>query len=144
MNTDLLEVFLPEGILEWFEVKKIQKGKVIQITFEEKNIVPKIPEEHRGKKIISKGFKSITVDDFPIRGRKAELTFLRRAWQIEGTSVLLKRDFKICAPGTKLEKEFGDFLKDFHRQFPDSSEPGGIMEPYTSEDSRKAIQESSE
>ena len=43
MNTDLLEVFLPEGILEWFEVKEIKRGKVIRITFEEKNIVPKIP-----------------------------------------------------------------------------------------------------
>jgi len=59
-------------------------------------------------------------------------------------SKLLKRDIPICAPGTKLEKEFGDFLKDFHKQFPDSNKPGGIMESFTSEESRKAIQESSQ
>lgn len=116
MNTDLLEVFLPEGILEWFDVKEIEKGEEeIRITFEEKNIVPEIPEEHRGKNLISKGFKRIIVDDFPIRGKKTRLIFLRRAWKVEGVDRLLKRKIELCAPGTKLEKEFANFLKDLHR-----------------------------
>lgn len=116
MNTDLLGAFLPEGILEWFDVKDIEKNEEeIKVIFEEKNIVPEIPEEYRGRRLISKGFKKIIVNDFPIRGRRTELIFLRRVWQIKGVDTFLKRDIKLCAPGTKLEKEFADFLKDFHR-----------------------------
>lgn len=117
METDLLETFFPEGILKWFAVKDFEKSEEeIKITFEEKNITPELPEEYRGKKLISKGFKKIVVNDFPIRGRKTELIFLRRVWKIKGVDKLLKRDIGICAPGTKLEKEFADFLKDFHRK----------------------------
>lgn len=115
METDLLHYFLPEGILEWFIVKDIErrKGKM-RIIFEEKNIVPEIPEAYRGKNVISKGFKELFIDDFPIRGRKTELLFLRRSWEIEGVNKRLKRDIKISAEGTKLEKEFADFLKEFN------------------------------
>jgi hypothetical protein len=116
MEKDLIGLFLPEGILEWFEIKKFEKNdKKIRITFEEKNIVPEIPEEHRGKNIISKGFKKILVDDFPIRGRKTELIFMRRIWQIEGVKNLLKRNIELCAEGTNLEKEFASFLKELSR-----------------------------
>lgn len=114
MNTNPLELFLPDGCLEWFDVKDMEKTtEKIRIILEEKNLVPEIPEEHKGKKVISKGFSELLIDDFPIRGRKAELLFLRRSWEIEGTGKRLKRNIKLCAEGTKLEKEFADFLKDF-------------------------------
>lgn len=116
MNTDLLSLFLPKGILEWFIIKDIQTiGETVRITLEEKNIVPELPPEHRGKKITSKGFKALRIDDFPIRGRKAELLFLRRSWEIEGADKRLRRTIDLCAPGTKLEKEFADFLKEMDR-----------------------------
>lgn len=116
MDPNLLSLFLPEGILEWFIIKNIeQNGETVRITFEEKNLVPEIPEEHRGKKIISKGFKELLVDDFPIRGKKTELMFLRRTWEIDGTEERLRRNLNLCAPGTKLEKEFADFLKEMDR-----------------------------
>lgn len=112
-----LEVFLPEGILEWFEIKEIEKDeKVVRIIFEEKNIVPPIPSEYAGKRVISKGFSKFVVDDFGIRGKKGELIFMRRAWEIEGFNHLLKRDIQICFPGTKLEKEFASFLKELYRE----------------------------
>jgi len=116
MNTNPLEFFLPEGTLEWFDIKNIEKtSEKMRIILEEKNIVPKIPEEHRGKRVISKGFSELLIDDFPIRGRKTELLFLRRSWEIEGTSKRLKRNIRLCAEGTKLEKEFADFLKELDR-----------------------------
>jgi len=116
MNNELLDVFLPEGVLEWFFVKEIDKNpQRIQIVFEENN-TPPIPQEHRGKTILSKGFKDIFVDDFPIRGQKAQLLFRRRVWQIEGEKSLLKRDIQFCAPGTSLEKEFAAFLKELGRE----------------------------
>jgi len=111
---DALKFFLPEGVLGCFDVKNVEKKKEgVEMMFEEKNVVPEIPKEHRGKRLTSKGFKKIVVNDFPIRGKKSKLIFLRRVWKIEGVDELLKRKIEICAPGTKLEKEFASFLKIF-------------------------------
>lgn len=101
--------------MEWFDVVYAEKTeKNINITLEEKNIPPLYPEI-KGRKVISKGFTDIYVDDFPIRGRKANLLFRRRYWQAEGLKGLLKRDIKLCAEKTQLEKEFADFLKELDR-----------------------------
>jgi hypothetical protein len=106
----ILQLIFPENIFEWFDVISGKKdNKIVSIIFEEKNIPPFSDPD---KKIISKGFTDITITDFPIRGRKSLLTFRRRYWQIEGQKELLKRDIKIRFPGTQLEKEFADFLKE--------------------------------
>jgi hypothetical protein len=105
----IIGLLFPENIFEWFDMVSGEKDdKKINIVFEEKNIPP-INDTH--KKIISKGFTDITITDFPIRGKKSFLTFRRRYWQIEGQKKLLKRDIKLCFPGTQLEKEFAVFLK---------------------------------
>lgn len=106
----ILRLIFPEDVFEWFDVVNGKKDdKIVSIVFEEKNIPPiSDPNE----KIISKGFSDITITDFPIRGRKTLLTFRRRYWQIEGRKKLLKRDIKLSFPGTQLEKEFADFLKE--------------------------------
>jgi hypothetical protein len=109
---DAFSLFLPEGVLTWFDVVSSMKtGETLQIVFEEKNSPP-ISEETRGRHIESKGFKDITVDDFPVRGRKTTLTFRRRVWKVEGQEKLLKRDIQLVWEGTQLEKEFALFLKD--------------------------------
>jgi len=109
---ELIKLFLPEDMFEYFEYKEVQVvGKTITVTLEEKSWVPKIPVEHRGKKVTSKGFKNFLVDDFPIRGKKVLLRIRRRVWKIEGVKKLLKRDIPITFPGTKLEEEFAYFLK---------------------------------
>jgi len=41
--------------------------KVITIRIEEKAWVPEIPEKYKGRKVISKGFRNFSVNDFPIR-----------------------------------------------------------------------------
>ena len=111
----ILGLFLPEGCLKWFDVVSAEKKKEsMNITLEEKNIPPLYPEIE-GRKVVSKGFTDIYIDDFPIRGRKANLLFRRRYWQVDGLKELLKRDITLCAEGTKLEKEFADFLKELDR-----------------------------
>jgi len=108
----ILELILPEGIFEWFDIAGGDKDeKDLKITLIEKNIPP-VPEELEDKEIRSKGFKDITITDFPIRGRRTLLTFRRRYWQIEGQKELLKRNIRLSFPGTQLEKEFADFLKE--------------------------------
>lgn len=108
----LMEHMLPQDILKWFDVtdSSVQKNTLI-ITLTEKNDPPLTPELE-GKQIQSKGFKDISVTDFPIRGRKVTLLFRRRYWQVEGETKLLKRAIPLCAEGTQLASEFADFLKD--------------------------------
>jgi hypothetical protein len=107
----VLNLLLPAGVLEWFDViKGTGDDNLIHLILEERN-VPPLASADEGKKVISKGFKEITVTDFPIRGRRTLLTFRRRYWQIEGQKKLLKRDIQLCFPGTQLATEFADFLK---------------------------------
>ncbi|MCP4458753.1 MAG: hypothetical protein GY816_12130 [Cytophagales bacterium] len=108
----ILELFLPEGILEWFDVTSGEKTKEkVLISLIEKNIPP-VTEKHRGKKVVCAGFTDIAVQDFPIRGRRVELVFRRRYWKVEGEVKYLKRNISLCSKGTQLEQEFGDFLKE--------------------------------
>lgn len=120
----ILALVFPKGTLTWFD---IVSGKTdennLYITLEEKNIPP-LTEKDKDKKIISKGFKDITITDFPIRGRRTLLTFRRRYWQIEGQKELLKRDIKTAFPGTQLEEEFAIFLKE------DGGRESGLYEFY--------------
>ena len=112
ISTHVMELFLPQDTLKWFDIVDAQKQTdCINVILEEKNNSP-LPSWYNGEQILSKGFKDITITDFPIRGKKALLTFRRRYWKIEGYDVLLKRSIKLTAEGTLLEKEFADFLKE--------------------------------
>lgn len=110
---DLLWAMLPEGLEEFFEVKAFEKkADKFRIILIEKNIVPAdLSEPYRGKKIINTVLDDLIIDDFPIRGRKGEIILKRRSWKFEGVDKMLKREIKLCAKGTKLEKEFAIFLK---------------------------------
>lgn len=105
-----LSLFLPEGVLEYFDIVCSDKtDTTISIVLEEKNIPP-LEDRHRDISVLSKGFTDITVEDFPARGRRVSLTFRRRRWQVGDE--LLKREILLVSPGTKLEKEFAAFLKE--------------------------------
>ena len=105
----ILALFLPENTLRFFDVVSgMRTDDQLHLVLEEKNDPP-LEDKHRGKPVLSKGFQEITITDFPVRGRKARLTFRRRRWQVGNE--LLKRDIDLCMPGTQLEKEFGAFLK---------------------------------
>ncbi len=116
---ELVGLLLPEGILEYFEYagyerksrEEVKPYGEITIILEEKNTVPKLPEEYRNKKIRQKGFKEIRIDDFPLRGKKVKLLLRRRVWQIEGEEALYKQEILASYPGTKLEKEFAIFFE---------------------------------
>lgn len=111
-ESSALDVFLPEGTRRYFVVSAYSKDETdIRIVLEEKD-EPPLTETEVGKKIISKGFHDITITDFPIRGHRSLLTFKRRYWQVEGRKELLKRDLPLTFPGTHLETEFANFLKE--------------------------------
>ena len=110
----VLSLILPEHTLDWFDVTHAASDtETIRLTLVEKNSPPK----HKGA-LTFKGYKDITVTDFPLRGKRTELTFRRRYWSYMRTKKLLTNDIPLVAPGTKLEREFADFLKDKGRDNP--------------------------
>jgi hypothetical protein len=126
IEQDLVWAMLPEGLGNFFEIERYEKDdKVFRIVLMEKNIVPTLPEEYRGKKVINTVMKSFTVDFFPIKGRKGELILKRRLWQFEEIDKLFKREIDLCVPGTHLEKEFASFLKELDRECAGGNQPSG-------------------
>ena len=114
---DLLWAILPEGLEEFFELKQFEKDQnKFRIILIEKNIIPAdLPKEYQGKTVINTVLDDIIIDDFPIRGRKGEIVLKRRSWKFDGVDRMLKRDIRLTEDGTKLEKEFADFLKELDR-----------------------------
>lgn len=112
LSKELLELMLPEDIVEYFDCIGIEKKEEsVRIILEEKNKIPPLPLSHKSKPVQSKGFKEIEIDDFPLRGRKVTLLLRRRVWKIEGVNQLHKREIQLTYPGTRLANEFATFLK---------------------------------
>lgn len=114
MEKDGYSLLLPEGLLDYFLILKVdeQPGE-IKIYLEEKNNI------NSGSNPIqyeSKGFyPNVLVNDFPIRGRRLVLDIRRRRWINKDTGEYVDRDFHIVADGTRMTQEFASFLKGLHR-----------------------------
>lgn len=111
MIIDLAKYFLPDGLLDYFEIVA-DKTENDQVHFylEEKNL---IPQEYESETVHSKGFSpEITIEDFPLRGKPVLLHIKRRRWTIIKTSKIIKRDWSLVAKGTRITNEFASFLKD--------------------------------
>jgi hypothetical protein len=106
----LVRILLPEGILEYFELTKIVESiPGLNIYLEEKNIAP---IEFKDEKLESKGLlPEIYIQDFPIRNQKVTLCIKRRRWEVKSTNEIISRDWKVVQSGTRMTKEFADFLK---------------------------------
>lgn len=106
----LLELILPEGILEYFEiisVKNIQIG--FEVYLEEK---PDIPTEFSGMPLHCHGFhQEQTIHDFPLRGKVFDLKVKRCSWLNTETNQVISRDWNLMARGTRFTQEFAAFLK---------------------------------
>jgi len=111
---ELLKLFLPELLVEHFEITQIKPvGETLHLSFEERN---KPPVEHSSKTLISKGFhEEITVQDFPLRGKHVFLHIKRRRWTDKDTNAIVQRDWKLVAKGSRLTEEFAVFLKEISR-----------------------------
>jgi hypothetical protein len=111
---ELLELFLPEGVLEYFEVMSFNRdGEQLRIYLEERD---HIPEEYSTERYRSNGFlPEIKVKDFPIRDMFVSLHVKRRRWLLTESNTKVKRDWSIVAPGTRITKDFAAFLKELAR-----------------------------
>ncbi|CAG5007886.1 hypothetical protein DYBT9275_04813 [Dyadobacter sp. CECT 9275] len=106
----LVRFLLPEGITVFFELSKIVEGLTgLHIYLEEKNLPP---SEYKDQKLESKGFlPEIYIQDFPIRNQKVTLCIKRRRWEVKDTGETISRDWELVQKGTRMTKEFADFLK---------------------------------
>lgn len=117
MDKQILEHFLPEGLLEYFEIIQVEKlpdkainDMDIYISLEELNILPKGYDK---KDYESKGFyPEKKVQDFPIRGKAVYLRIKRRRWRNKmNKNEVIHNDYSLFAEGSKLTQELSDFLK---------------------------------
>jgi hypothetical protein len=106
----LIELILPQGLLDYFEVIDCKKADdCYRFYLSEKNTIPK---EYHKDKLISKGFyDEATIQDFPIRGKAVYLHIKRRKWMNETTGQTVCRDWNLVAKGTRMTEEFATFLK---------------------------------
>jgi hypothetical protein len=101
----LVSLLLPQGILEFFELRNVtQLPTGLNIYLEEKNI---IPIEYKDQKLESKGF----LPEIPIRGQKVNLCIKRRRWEVKDTGAIITRDWDLVRKGARMTTEFGTFLK---------------------------------
>ena len=91
MNShDLLKHFLPEGILNYFELIEVKDSS----------------------KLHSNGFYPVVdIQDFPIRKKACFLEVKRVRWIDIDTREVFSRDWNLVAKGTRMTGEFALFLK---------------------------------
>lgn len=109
MNQDLIQLLLPEGLFEYFDVVKVEKVEnSFNIHIVERNLIPK---ELEGQKLESKGyFEEETVRDFPLRGKACFLKIKRRKWLNRDTGKIVYRNWDLVASGTRMTSKFTAFL----------------------------------
>jgi len=123
MNAALLEMILPEGILDDFEITGFEKGnsekyiydKTLIIYLEEKKVIPSEFNTHIYKAC---GFmEPRLIEDYPIRNMMVTLNVKRRRWDvlIDGKTEKVTRDLNILAQGTRMSDEYAAFLKEISR-----------------------------
>ena len=107
---EMLSLFLPSGLLDYFDlVNHVSQDTCFILFLEEK---PSIPQEYSHLHLQSKGFfPEIEVQDFPIRGKAVYLRVKRRRWEDPETGQTYSRDWNLVASGTRITAEFGVFLK---------------------------------
>lgn len=110
----LVELFLPEFILQHFKLREVRKEQeTFHLDLEEANAPP---EDLSSEQLLSKGFFPVTtVQDFPIRGHKVFMHIKRRRWLRVKTGEVVYRDWTSVAPGTRITSEFAAFLKELSR-----------------------------
>lgn len=118
---DILEtlsrLLLPAEVFEYFTITHItDDDNVVNIYLEEKDIIHRPEKGHEYEK---NGFcEAMTVQDYPIRGKKALLNIKRRRWIDTTTGKSIGNDYKLVAKGTRHSVEFAAFLKGLLGEIP--------------------------
>ena len=78
-SKELLSYFLPEGILEYFEITEVKESNDRLVLVLEEKPLPAV--EQSQKRLHSQGFyPTVQIQDFPIRRKACCLEVKRRRW----------------------------------------------------------------
>ena len=110
----IVRFLFPADMLDYFEITQvISKSEHLEVHLKEQNIPP---VGYKSEDLLAKDFlPSITIQDFPIRGKAMFLRIRRRRWTEKSSGKIICRDWELTAKGTKFTKEFGSFLKELNR-----------------------------
>jgi len=111
---ELLPLLLPEGMLNYFEITKVEQlDDSFILNLSEVNTKPEL---YMYDNLHSKGFYDpITIQDFPLRGKPCYLKVKRRRWLNIDTGTIVMRDWDMVARGSRMTVEFATFLKELNR-----------------------------
>lgn len=123
LSSELLALFLPEGILDYFHIVSYTKyssgkhiyDKQLELILDEKDI---IPSEYKSYPSRSCGFMEARyIDDYPIRNMLVKLKVRRRRWEvtIDSKKKKVSRNWEVIAQGTRMSEEYAAFLKEISR-----------------------------
>lgn len=122
MEKELLQLFLPAGLLDRFDIERYEqapvKGSAIASTLHiylvEKN---QLPPGYDPKEWESKGFcEPRAIQDFSIRANLVYLVLRRRRWRSKlDPNKTITSDLSYIAEGAKMTAELSAFLKDTAR-----------------------------
>lgn len=118
MGEELIQLLVPEYILEHFEYEKLENlSGVIRV-----HLLEKKDPNHYPKKILGKGARSldgylnaIELQTFPTLGKEVFLYLKRRRWKLKGSSKSYYNTYSFTPSGMKATREFGAFLKEIGR-----------------------------
>ena len=115
---ELAECLLPEEMVEYFEVVKVEKtSETLDVTLEERD---NSVEGYDARQLRSNGFyEESVIRDYPVRERKMSFHVKRRRWVDIKTGRSVSRQWDLVAGGTRFSKEFAAFLKGLLGQIPD-------------------------
>ena len=113
--------FLPEGILDWFDVVRMEETDNDKPAHELDVLYPKVlhiyldeRDNRQGEELglVSNGFtEESVIHDYPARSRKMVLHVRRRRYKdADGHNIILC-NYPLAAEGTRLSVEFGAFFK---------------------------------
>ncbi len=122
-DLSLLSLFLPEGLLDFFDIVGFEQKPIknpmydnrLIVFLEEKKQIPDLYKDHTYKAC---GFmEPRVIDDYPIRSNLVSLSLKRRRWDVlmDGKWTKTSRDWDgFIAQGTRMSKEFAAFLKEIN------------------------------
>lgn len=133
----LVRYMLPEGILDYFEITKIDEGvtnekdetgtviRILHIYLDERDLRDKVWHDMQPN-----GFTEPRLfNDFPQREHKVLLHVRRRRWLDENGHNVVLETLPLVAEGTCYSVEFADFLKKMVGHLPSDGPMRGALLP---------------
>ena len=96
--TSLSKLLLPAEVFDYFTITSVSEHKdEVELFLEEKDIIHKPEKGHEYEK---NGFyETMTVQDYPIRGKRALLRIKRRRWIDRTAGRSFGNDYELVAKG---------------------------------------------